>query len=147
LGIGTINPTARLDVAGNISATGGISATGSMQAYSFVQPFDHGDPNRRLRHRHPHEAAWNALPVEGEFSCGLIAQDVEQILPELVPQADGIRTVDYDQLLPILIEAAKVQQKAIGELQAANDNLKATNDNPLEDLERRINKLRAGSLK
>jgi trimeric autotransporter adhesin len=48
---------------------------------------------------------------------GVIAQDVEKILPELVhSDADGLKSVDYIKIVPLLIEAIKEQQKQIEEL-------------------------------
>ena len=50
---------------------------------------------------------------------GLIAQDVEKVLPEVVnSDSDGIQSIDYYQLVPLLIEAIKEQQKSIDELQS-----------------------------
>jgi trimeric autotransporter adhesin len=48
---------------------------------------------------------------------GVIAQDVEKIVPELVStEADGLKSVDYIKMIPLLIEAIKDQQKQIEEL-------------------------------
>lgn len=48
---------------------------------------------------------------------GLIAQEVEKVLPELVNTApDGYKSVEYANLVAILIEAIKQQQKQIDEL-------------------------------
>jgi len=48
----------------------------------------------------------------------VIAQEVEAVFPELVTQSDnGYKTVDYDRLTAVLIEAVK-------ELRAENQALK-----------------------
>jgi hypothetical protein len=50
---------------------------------------------------------------------GLIAQDVQQILPEIV-KPNGVKdylTVEYDKLVAVLIEAVKEQQQQIDSLQ------------------------------
>jgi hypothetical protein len=48
---------------------------------------------------------------------GVIAQDVEAVLPEIVvDRDDGYKAVRYEQLIPLLIEAIKEQQKQIDEL-------------------------------
>jgi hypothetical protein len=45
---------------------------------------------------------------------GVIAQDVEKVVPELVQtDADGLKSVDYIKMIPLLIEAIKEQQKTI----------------------------------
>ncbi len=50
---------------------------------------------------------------------GVIAQDVEQVLPELVlTDGDGLKSVDYVKIIPVLIEAMKEQQKQLDEQNA-----------------------------
>lgn len=48
-------------------------------------------------------------------SAGVIAQEVEKVLPELV-EGDKTKTVNYNGLIGVLIEAIKEQQKQIEEL-------------------------------
>ena len=51
-------------------------------------------------------------------SLGLIAQDVEKVLPELVEtNSDGIKSVSYSNIVGVLIEAIKEQQIRIEELE------------------------------
>ncbi len=51
-------------------------------------------------------------------SLGLIAQDVEKVLPELVEtNGDGIKSVSYSNMIGVLIEAIKEQQIRIEELE------------------------------
>jgi hypothetical protein len=47
---------------------------------------------------------------------GLLAQDVEKIIPEAVNEKDGYKGVDYARIVPLLIESIKEQQKQIEEL-------------------------------
>jgi hypothetical protein len=55
---------------------------------------------------------------ENSRTVGVIAQDVEKVLPEIVVKnSDGFRTVDYELIVPVLIEAIKAQQVQIKELQ------------------------------
>jgi len=55
---------------------------------------------------------------DGGKSMGLIAQDVEKILPELVSTDNqGYKSIQYANLVAVLIEAVKEQQKQIDELQ------------------------------
>ncbi len=42
---------------------------------------------------------------------GLLAQNVEQVVPEAVSEKDGYKGVDYARLVPLLIESIKEQQK------------------------------------
>lgn len=50
---------------------------------------------------------------------GFIAQEVEKVIPELVKtDSEGMKSVDYVSVVPILVEAIKHQQKQINELKA-----------------------------
>ncbi len=56
---------------------------------------------------------------------GVIAQDVEIVLPEIVKtNPDGSKMVDYVKLIPVLLEAVKEQQKMIDQLKAEVEKLK-----------------------
>ncbi len=69
---------------------------------------------------------------------GLIAQEVEKVLPELVhTNEDGYKSVEYFQLTAVLIEAVKEQQKLICELQKQNSEALSQNS----DLEKRLSDL------
>ena len=63
---------------------------------------------------------WNDNADELQQSLpnvGVIAQDVEKVLPQLVKDRDnGFKGVDYDKIVGLLIEAIKDQQTQIDEL-------------------------------
>ena len=53
------------------------------------------------------------------MQVGISAQEIEKVLPEVVtdaPIGDGYKTVWYEKIVPLLIEAIKEQQKQIEEL-------------------------------
>jgi len=52
----------------------------------------------------------------GKAEIGLIAQEVEQVIPEVVGESDGFKTVAYSNVVGLLIEAIKEQQATIKEL-------------------------------
>ncbi len=53
----------------------------------------------------------------GIKAYGIIAQEIEEVLPNLVEtKRDGIKSVSYLQLIPILIQAIKEQQQEINKL-------------------------------
>ena len=60
--------------------------------------------------------SWKVKEFPGEKfdsrkHIGFIAQDVEKIFPEVVvTRADGYKTMDYDKLVPVLVEAIKELQ-------------------------------------
>jgi hypothetical protein len=53
-------------------------------------------------------------------SMGVIAQELEKVFPELVKQSDSHKSVNYNGLIGVLIEAIKEQQKQIEELKLLN---------------------------
>lgn len=56
--------------------------------------------------------------LDGEY-LGLVAQDVERVVPELVATgADGVKRVRYTHLTALLLEALKEQQRALTDLTA-----------------------------
>jgi hypothetical protein len=73
---------------------------------------------------------------------GLIAQEVEQVLPELVvTHEDGYKAVDYSKLPLLTIQAVKELKAQSDEFKKANDELKASNDElkaSNQDLARRV---------
>jgi hypothetical protein len=80
---------------------------------------------------------WNDVkPHDTEsLQTGLIAQEVEKILPELVNQgSDGYKSVNYIGLIPHLIEAVK-------ELKTENEQIKHESDQKIKSLEGRLLKL------
>ena len=53
----------------------------------------------------------------GEYDYGVLANEVQEVLPEIVsdsiheaPEGDRYKTVAYDKIVPVLIEAIKEQQ-------------------------------------
>lgn len=74
---------------------------------------------------------------------GFIAQDVESVLPELVhTDNNGYKSVAYDKITPVLVEAIKEQQKALEEQQAINKDLAEQ----MALLRAEINKLRSSDM-
>ncbi len=56
---------------------------------------------------------------------GLIAQEVEKVIPELVQtNAEGEKSISYTELIPFLIEAVKEQQNQINSLKSEVELLK-----------------------
>ena len=67
------------------------------------------------------EFDWNEksteLQQEKGHDVGLIAQEVEKVLPEIVQiREDGIKAIQYEKVVPLLVEAIKEQQVTIENL-------------------------------
>lgn len=58
-------------------------------------------------------------------SIGVIAQDIEKVIPEVVNiNSDGLKSVSYGNIVGVLIEAIKEQQKQIDDLVEQVNHLK-----------------------
>lgn len=55
---------------------------------------------------------------------GLLAQDIEKVFPELVTETNGIKSVNYQGLIPVLINALKEQDEKMKVQQSQIDELK-----------------------
>ena len=61
----------------------------------------------------------------GQPAVGLIAEEVDQVVPEVVAHEGGTaKGVNYANLVAVLVEAVKEQQTTINRQQAELDNLK-----------------------
>ena len=62
--------------------------------------------------------------IQNKTNLGVIAQEVQKVIPEVVKERDdGYLAVKYDQLVPVLIEAVKDQQKQIDDLKKKLEEL------------------------
>ena len=75
---------------------------------------------------HPVSYQWKEGDRKGRTNIGLIAQEVEEIVPEVVREQERLeegstktyKTVDYEHLVSVLIGAVKEQQEQINELKS-----------------------------
>ena len=80
------------------------------------------NPIEKIQKIGGYEFDW--IPTENIHSyeghdIGVIAQEIEEVLPELVTTRDnGYKAVKYDKIVALLIEAIKDQQKQIDELKS-----------------------------
>ena len=106
LGIGTINPTSTLDVNGGLNVSGVATATdfnstSDVNLKENITTVDNSlDLTNQLRGV---RFEWKK---DGKPSYGVIAQELEAVLPELVSQGDP-KTVNYNGIIGVLIEAVK----------------------------------------
>ena len=58
----------------------------------------------------------------GNKAYGVIAQDVEEILPDIVStNKEGVKSVSYTQIIPFLIQVIQEQHKEIQKIKAVVD--------------------------
>ena len=72
---------------------------------------------------------WINESQEGQKKdIGLIAQEVQSIVPEIVSQrADGFLAIKYAKIIPILVETIKQKQQKINKLKSVIDSYGNTN--------------------
>lgn len=69
---------------------------------------------------------WRDKEMGEDRKIGVIAQEVEKVFPELVnTPKGGSKLVQYENFVPVLIEAFKEQQKTISQLQEEIETIKA----------------------
>lgn len=136
LGNGSTN-SIRIDSTGNLYSPKNIVTVGEVTAYS--------SSDKRLKKNiksitnsldiieklNPVQFNWNqkakGLNKEKDErnNYGLIAQEVEEILPELIhPIYDKYKSVDYEQLIPILIQSIKELKEEVDTLKNKINNEK-----------------------
>ncbi len=121
--------TTRAMSTGALTVSGAITATGEITAYysdknlkkdivEIADPISKVMSLRGVTFR-PNETAIGLGIIDKE-EVGVIAQEVEAVLPQLVtPSAfAGYKTVKYDKLTALLLEAVKAQQLQIDALRA-----------------------------
>jgi hypothetical protein len=122
LGIGTTNATSKLTVAGDLLVTGIITATDFNSASDInlkenIQRID--NPIDKIIKIDGVRFDWKS---DNKPSMGVIAQNIEEVLPELVNGEDS-KTVNYNGIIGLLIECVKTQQEQIDELNRRLDEL------------------------
>lgn len=102
---------------GNVNSSGTIQATGDIIAYSGsdirlkdnITPID--DPIGKLLQISGVKYDWKPESGYEGVDYGVIAQEIEKVLPEVVatrPGPEGYKAVRYEKIIPLLIEAIKV---------------------------------------
>ncbi|MDD5674903.1 MAG: tail fiber domain-containing protein [Chitinivibrionales bacterium] len=132
VGIGTTNPLYALDVNGG-QINGVIVSPSDRRYKTNITPIDSSlSKVSKLQgvYYDWDRTKWPKKNFPEGKQVGLIAQDVEKVIPEVVnTDKDGYKSLSYDKLTAVLIEAVKT-------LKAENDSLKLVQANILERLGR-----------
>ena len=128
----------RLDNSGNLHVDGDIIAYSSTisdkrlkdNVTTIENPLD------KIKALRGVEYDWNNGSKKGKHDLGLIAQEVEEVIPEIIsehtlPFVEGdddtlYKTVDYEKMVAVLIEGMKEQQTQIDSLKTEIEILKGT---------------------
>jgi hypothetical protein len=116
-----------LKVSGDIGATGDIVAFASSDERLKDNIELISNPIEKVKELRGVTWEWNEEAsdiVKQTPNVGVIAQEVEKVLPELVhDRENGYKGVDYSKLTGLLIEVVKTQQEKIESLESRLDKL------------------------
>jgi hypothetical protein len=121
IGIGTTAPTAKLQVNGDIIANS-IAGSSDIRFKKNIKTIENAlDKVNALRgvYFNWDQKAFPSKEFSDKTEIGFIAQEVEKVLPEVVTKdqtTEGYRSVKYDKVVALLVEAIKEQQKQIDSL-------------------------------
>ena len=116
---------------GSVFMTGSLTVTGIISASDDIIAFASSD--ERLKDNVTpiasaldkvnliggYEFDWNSNSSHSGHDVGVIAQEIEKVLPEVVTQRDnGYLAVRYEKIVALLIQAVKEQQLQIDELKS-----------------------------
>ena len=123
IGMGNIAPSVRLQVSGDIIANS-IAGSSDLRFKTNVRSIS--NPLEKVKSLRGVYFNWDkkSFPSK-DFSdkteLGFIAQEVEKVLPEVVSKdktPEEYRSVKYDKVVALLVEAIKEQQKQIDSLKS-----------------------------
>ncbi len=129
IGMGSLTPSVRLQVAGDIIANS-IAGSSDARFKTNITPIE--NPLQKVLQLRGVNFDWKtkefpARSFSENRSVGFIAQEVEKVLPEIVQtekNVEGYKSVQYDKVVALLVEAIKEQQKQINRLQKQVKQLK-----------------------
>ena len=118
---------------GAVIVTGGVGISGALNVGGDVTAFASSDerykdlitpiknPNDKIKLLSGNTFVWNDKHeiYKGKKDIGVIAQEVEKVLPEIVEtREDGYKAVKYEKIVALLIESNKELIKRVEELES-----------------------------
>ena len=121
----TSQTTGTVKIAGGVGIVKTLNVGGDVVAYASsderykdnLKPIT--NPIDKVKSLTGYTFTWNDNHEQfnGNDDIGVVAQEVEKVLPEIVDTRDnGYKAVKYEKMVALLIEAVKEQQKQIDEL-------------------------------
>jgi len=102
----------KVSITGELEVTGEITCSSDASLKTNIRNID--DAEEKLLSLNGVAFDWIGT---GKSTYGIIAQDVEEILPEAVSGTEGEKKVNYNCVVSLLIEAMKEQSERINELE------------------------------
>lgn len=114
IGTSTANGTNKLTVSGSISASA-FNVNSDKRLKTNIKDLHYG--LKEILALQPVSYNWKKTPLKDK-QLGLIAQDAKKVIPEVVSgnEKTGKLSINYTELIPVLINAIKEQQKEIEDL-------------------------------
>ena len=115
---------AATDITGNTVITGILSVTDDITAFyssdarlkDDITPIE--DPLNKVQSLSGNTYTWNEKSNKEGEDVGVIAQEVQEVLPEAVTvRGDGYLAVDYHKIIPLLVEAVKELTEKVATLE------------------------------
>ena len=108
-GMGTLNSTWEND---DLTVQGDVTSISDVRTKENIQDIENG-----LSLVETLRGVWYHKIGEEDRKVGVIAQEVEEVLPEVVKtDAEGMKSVDYGKMVGVLIEAIKELKSEVDEL-------------------------------
>ena len=113
VGIGTNNPSTKLEVNGTVKATNYI-ATSDRNLKENIVALEKESVLEKVSKLNGYHFNFKNDETK-QTKSGLIAQEVEEVMPELVMtnETNQTKTMDYSGMIPYLVECIKVQKTQI----------------------------------
>lgn len=125
LGIGNESPTEALDVTGNIKASQTVSAADFNTTSDATLKTDISTIKNAVELISSIRGVRFTWKERLTPSLGVIAQEVEAVIPELVTDGNP-KQVNYNGLIGVLVESVKELNTQVNDLKAENENIKET---------------------
>jgi len=123
IGANDLNLTFNGTFAGSWNDTDGVYAPSDITLKNTISALESGTLDKVMKLQ-PSSYYYNSAQSEDRKSYGFIAQEVQKIYPDLVkeidsgdPKDDGLLSMNYGKLIPVLTKAMQEQQAIIEDLQ------------------------------
>ncbi len=109
MGVGKVNNSYKFTITGNGLASGGTWTPSDTRLKENVREIE--GPMEKVMDLSGVTYNYNENPLlpeslVGQQSAGVLAQEVEEVLPELIRESDGLKAVNYDGLIGLLIASS-----------------------------------------
>ena len=135
---GDLKVGGNLTVAGNINGVASFTNVSDRRLKENIENISQNDKDKVLQLV---PKTYNMISDQNKKRYGLIAQEVEELYPELVNtnETDGMKSMNYIELIPLLLEQIKELKKSVPNQNIINIDGVTLNKNELSKLKQLIN--------